>query len=161
MFQHCAGGIFHAHAFGDAPRETFEQGDHLIVEAIIVAEQHFHAGGGGTRDKNLFGGRFDRKDVVFVLQQHHRFSCRAIRQLTMFIAGDHIGGDGCERHIFGGIEHAEFETRAERAFKGAIHIRFGDESTLDGFGNLAEDMIASQVASVLQCQAQQFQPHLS
>ena len=94
--------IFHAHAFGDAPRETFEQGDHLIVEAIIVAEQNFHAGGGGTCDKNLFCGRFDRQDVIFVLEQHHRFGCRAIGQLTMFITGDHIRGDGCERHIFGG-----------------------------------------------------------
>ena len=122
MLQHRARGVFHAHTFGYASREPFEQGDHLVIETVIVAEQNFHAGGGGTGDKDLLCGRLDRQDIVFILQQDHRFGCSPIRQLTMRIAGHHIDGDGRERHFLGRIEHAKFETRAESTFEGAIHI---------------------------------------
>ncbi len=63
--------IFHAHAFRDATGETFEQRDHLIVEAVIIAEQNFGAGGGGTRDEYLFGRRLNRENIIFVFQQHN------------------------------------------------------------------------------------------
>jgi hypothetical protein len=58
------------------------------------------------------------------------FGGGAIGKLTMFIAGNHIGGDGCEWHFFIGVEHAKFETCAKRAFEGTVNVGFGDETAL-------------------------------
>ena len=135
--------IFHAHAFREAPGDALQQSDHLVVETIIIAKQHFHAGGGGTGDENLACRGFDRQDIIFILQQHDGFGCGPIGQLTMFVTSHHIHRNGCKRYFFGWIEHAKFEACAERACQGAIDICFGDESALDRFGNLVVDMITA------------------
>ncbi len=74
----------------------------------------------------------------------------------MRVTSNNIGRDGRERHIFGGVEHTKFEACTERTFKSAIHIRFGDETAIDRFGNLIEDMIAAEVTTVLQSQRSGF-----
>ena len=75
-----------------------------------------------------------------------------ISQLAVLVTGDDIHPNGCERYIFGWVEHTKFEARAKRASQGAINICFADESARDGSGNLAVNMIAAYIAAALESQ---------
>ena len=63
LFEQGAGGGFHAHAFGYAACDTLQEGAHLVVEAVVVAQEHFQAGGVRAGKENTFCLRADGQDV--------------------------------------------------------------------------------------------------
>ena len=73
-----------------------------------------------------------RKRVVFVLQQNHRFARRLQRKLAV-LGGIHLAEWNpavCVTRRR--IEHAELEARAEEATQGVIEFSFGDQLVVDG-----------------------------
>ncbi len=70
----------------------------------------------------------------------------------MLITGNYISRDGSIWHIFIWVEHTQFETSTECAFKGTINQCFGGVASFDGCGNLIEDVVTAEIAAVFQSQ---------
>jgi len=107
--------------------------DRMRRHAVVVALQRRQGLRIGADHGYGFIARFQRQDVVLILQQHHRLARRLQGQfpvLERIVLGK---GNAVEGHRLERVEHPHANARREQAFQGSIDFAFLNQAIVDGF----------------------------
>src|SRR5690606_32969890 len=110
---------------------TLEDGDHLGVHTIIIADQRLYARRIGTRNE-IVGQVIPQGKYSIVLKHHDGLQRRFAREFSVCLAVDDLGANTVVRILPLRIEHAELESRPQQDGQLAINFLLSNKSLLYG-----------------------------